>query len=174
MALVGAVLVLGSLSVWPMAQPMSEAALKADFLFNFAKFAEWPEEVLSPTAPIVLCVTAPDVGAALETVVTGRLLNQHPLVVSRVKLGESLRSCVILYAGKLDNRRTAQLAATLGGASVLTVGDAQGFAESGGMIAFLEADGRIRFAVNLGAVERTRIRLSAKLLALATIVGGDR
>jgi hypothetical protein len=151
---------------------MSEARLKAEFLFNFAKFTEWPEDVLSPTSPIVLCVTDAEVGTALDAVVTGRLLNQHPLIVSRVKIDDSLRPCVILYAGKLDRRRIVQMTVSLGGASVLTVGDAEAFVQSGGMIGFFEADGRIRFAINPEAVERRRMKLSAQLLKLAKIVKG--
>ncbi len=149
---------------------MSEAALKAEFLFNFAKFTEWPEDVLPPAAPIVLCVIDAGVGAALDTVVSGRSLNQHPLVVSRVKLDDTLRPCGILYAGKMDKRRVAQMTASLGAASVLTVGDAETFVDGGGMIGFFESEGRIRFAVNLDAVERCRMKLSAKLLALAKLV----
>jgi YfiR/HmsC-like len=171
MALVAVVLI-GAGTIRMLAQAMPESALKAEFLFAFAKYTEWPEDVLTPTAPIVLCVVDAEVGTALEAVVTGRLLNQHPVIVSRVKLDDSLRPCVILYAGKLDKRRTVQMTTALGTASVLTVGDAEAFAESGGMIGFFEADGHMKFAINLEAVERRRIRLSAQLLKIAKIVKG--
>jgi len=170
MALVALVLI-GAGTIRTPAQ-MSESALKAEFLFAFAKYAEWPEDVLSPTAPIVLCVADAEVGTALEGIATGRSVNQHPVIVSRVKLDDSLRPCILLYAGKFDKRRTVQMATTLGTASVLTVGDAQAFAESGGMIGFFEVDGLMKFAINLDAVERRRIRLSAQLLKIAKIVKG--
>ena len=158
-----------SLGPRPHAQVASEPALKAAFLLNFAKFTDWPEDLLAPTAPIVLCVTEAEAESALQGTVAGRTINQHPLTVTRVKL-DSARACAILYAGKLDRRKTSQLAATLTGASVLTVGDEEEFAMSGGMIGFFEEDGRMRFAVNLAAVERTRLRLSARLLTLAKII----
>jgi hypothetical protein len=88
----------------------------------------------------------------------------------RIKLDESVRGCALLYTGKLDEKRTSQLVSTLGGASVLTVGDAQDFAARGGMIGFFVDDGRMRFAINRGAVQRTRLKLSAQLLTLAKIV----
>ena len=113
-----------------------------------------------------------DVGAALDTVVSGRSLNEHPLIVTRVKLNDSLRSCVILYAGKLDKRKTTEMTTSLGAASVLTVGDAEAFVASGGMIGFFEADGRLKFAINLDAVVRRRMKLSAHVLKLAKIVKG--
>ncbi len=168
-AVVLAVVIWGALGLRLYAQAASEPALKAAFLLNFAKFTDWPEDLLAPTAPIVLCVTDGDVESALVATIVGRTINQHPLAVSRVKL-DAAKACAILYAGKLDRKRTAQLAAALSGANVLTVGDEEEFAASGGMIGFFEADGRMRFAVNLAAVERTRLRLSAKLLTLAKIM----
>ena len=169
-ACVVALLLVGSiLAARPRAQTVAEPALKAAFLFNFAKFTDWPEDLLAPTAPIVLCVTDAEVGSALESTVSGRTINQHPLTVNRVNL-DAVRTCTILYAGKLDRHKTSQLAARLAGSNVLTVGDDQAFAASGGMIGLFEDDGRMRFAVNLVAVERTRLRLSAKLLTLAKIV----
>lgn len=153
-------------------QGMPETELKAEFLFNFAKFTEWPGDILPATAPIVICVTDADVATALEAVVTNRLLGQHPIVVGRVRLSDALNPCAILYVGKLDKRKTAELAAGLAAVSVLTVGDAEAFVESGGMVGFFEAGGRMRFAINPDTVERQRMKLSAKLLALAKIVKG--
>ena len=87
-----------------------------------------------------------------------------------MNLDEPVRGCAVLYASKLDERRTLQLIAGLAGASVLTVGDAQDFAARGGMIGLFVDDGRMRFAINRGAVQRTRLKLSAQLLTLAKIV----
>lgn len=154
----------------PAAQGVAEPALKAAFLLNFTKFTEWPDDVLSPSAPIVLCVTDAEVAAALDGLVAGRSVNQHALTLRRVKLDESVRACALLYASKLDEKRTSQLVTVLGTASVLTVGDARDFATRGGMIGLYLDDGRMRFAVNRDAVTRTRLRLSAQLLTLAKIV----
>jgi hypothetical protein len=151
------------------AQGASAPELKAAFLLNFARFTDWPEDTVAPTGPIVFCVTDAEVESALEGSITGLTINQHPITVSRVKL-DAPRACGVLYAGKLDRRRTEQLVELLSGANVLTVGDDESFAKSGGMIAFVEAAGRMRFAINLAAVERTRLHLSAKLLTLATII----
>jgi hypothetical protein len=166
---VGLVFWASTLGLRMQAEGASPPALKAAFLLNFAKFTDWPEDIVAPTAPIVFCVIAPEMESALDGAIAGLSINQHPVTVSRVKL-DAPRPCEILYAGKLDRRRTEQLVTVLSGANVLTVGDDESFAKDGGMIAFVEARGRMRFAVNLTAVERTRLRLSAKLLTLATII----
>jgi hypothetical protein len=152
------------------AQAVAEPALKAAFLLNFTKFTDWPEDELAPAAPMVLCVADAEVATALDSLVAGRSVNQHALALRRLKLDEPIRGCAVLYASKLDERRTLQLVAGLAGASVLTVGDAQDFAARGGMIGLFVDDGRMRFAINRNAVQRTRLKLSAQLLTLAKIV----
>ncbi|HYN08855.1 MAG TPA: YfiR family protein [Vicinamibacterales bacterium] len=154
------------------AQGVAEPQLKAAFLFNFVKFATWPEDLLPAGAPIVLCATDDDIAASLESLVAGRSVDSHALVVKRVKLNASARGCAVLYAGRIDQRRAKELFTALDGTSVLTVGDAEDFATAGGMIGLFVDGGRMRFAINIGAVERTQVRLSAQLLNLAKIIKG--
>jgi hypothetical protein len=152
------------------APSMEEPAVKAGFLFNFARFADWPPDQLPPNAPISMCVIDPAVASALEALAAGKSIGPHPLKVTRVKLNESIRTCMILYAGKLDSKKHAQLITLLAGATTLTVGDAEDFAVRGGMIGLFVDGGRMRFAVNREAVLRTRITLSSQLLNYAKLV----
>ena len=79
----------------------------------------------------------------------------------------------LLYVGRLDRRRTAQLGVAVQGASVLTVGDDEAFATGGGVIGLYVDGDRLRFAINPASAERQRLRLSAKLLSLAKLVKGE-
>ena len=65
-----------------------------------------------------------------------------------------------------------QIIASLQGASVLTVGDLDGFLDEGGMIQFLTENDRVRFAINANAAGRAKLKISSKLLSLARVVGG--
>lgn len=149
---------------------MSEPAVKAGLLFNFGKFAEWPPDQLAPTAPMSVCVLDPAVASEFETIATGKSIGQHAVKLSRVKLDESIRTCTILYVGKLDSKKQDQLITLLAGTSTLTVGDAEDFALRGGMIALYVDQGKMKFAVNRDAVQRTRITLSSQLLTFAKLV----
>ena len=153
-------------------QTVTEPDLRAAFLFNFVKFATWPDDALPAGAPIVLCATDESVASALEAQVAGRTVNERALIVKRVQPTASARGCSVLYAGRIDQRRAKELFTALHGTSVLTVGEAEDFAMAGGMIGLFVADGRMRFTVNLGAVERTRLRLSSQVLNLAKIIKG--
>jgi hypothetical protein len=152
------------------AQAVSESALKAAFLYNFAKFTEWPEDRLPPAAALDFCVVDAPVADALQSTVAGHSIGQHPLVVTRVKITDALRTCELLYAGTLDAKSMDQLLTAVGGANVLSVGDSVRFIETGGVVRLFSAGGQIRFAINVDAAGRAKLRLSSQLLALATIV----
>jgi len=169
-----ALMVVVCASVAAPAETASVPALKAAFIYNFAKFAEWQPAVLPDGAPLVLCVADDSkVARALEEATAGRDTAGHSLLVRRVELEGPVRSCHLLYAGGLDERSAAQLVETLKGASVLSVSDFGTFAQLGGSAHLFVEDGRMRFAVNLDAVSRTGVRLSSRLLSLALIVKDD-
>lgn len=152
-------------------QTVTAPAVKAGFLYNFAKFAEWPSDVLPPGAPLVLCVIE-DVGvtAALEETATRRTVEGHPVVVRKVEADGPVRTCHLLYVDRPDPKTASALIARLSGASVLSVGGQDGFAQLGGVAHLFVDNDRMRFAVNVEAAQRQRVKLSSRLLSLAVIV----
>jgi hypothetical protein len=153
------------------ADTASAPEVKAAFLYNFAKFAEWPADVLPAGAPIVFCI-ADDrkLAEALDEATAGRDAGGHPLLVRRTDLDGPVRSCHVLYAGGLDDRGAVELVRSLEGSAVLSVSDHGTFANFGGVMHLFVQDGRMRFAVNVDASARQRLRLSSHLLSLALIV----
>lgn len=59
---------------------------------------------------------------------------------------------------------------TLKRSSVLVAGESDGFAQRGGCIQFYLEDNKVRFSINVDALQRARLTVSSKLLALAHIV----
>ena len=156
------------------AQSATAPALKAAFLYNFAKFTEWPPDVLPPGAPIQLCVAGePNVTSALEEATKGREVEGHRIEVRNRDAKGPFNSCHVLYLEALDGKRAAELLERLKGTPVLSVSDFERFAQIGGGTQFFVEDGRMRFAVNLEATQRSKLRLSSKLLSLAKIVKDD-
>jgi hypothetical protein len=158
------------------AQAPTEPALRAAFLYNFAKFTDWPADRLPPGAPIEFCVAEAAVADALQALVAGRSIGDHHVAVSRIKLDSGLGTCVVLYTGEPNAKRIADLLAPLAGSSVLSVGDSPQFIAVGGIVRLFMNAGQMRFAINVEAADRAKLHLSSQLLALATIVrdGADR
>jgi hypothetical protein len=152
------------------AQGISAPELKAAFLANFSNFTEWPEGALPPGQSFVYCVLDDKAVAAALTVILGHPGQTLQPWVRVVKIEPSIRSCQVLYVGKLDGKQSTQVFDILKDSPVFTVGDAEHFAESGGIAQFMLADGRMRFAINVAAAKRAHLVLSSKLLSLATLV----
>ena len=156
------------------AAPVSAPELKAAFLFNFARFTEWPADVVPAQAPISLCVVGdPELAQSLSRAMQGKVIDGHPLVFARTADDAALRRCQLVYAGGIDERRARQLLEAVKDIPVLTVSDLAVFTEIGGTARlFMEGD-RMRIVVNVDAAQRARLRISAQLLNLAKIVKDD-
>jgi hypothetical protein len=153
------------------AQNVTESSLKAAFIYSFAKFTEWPPDVLPPTATFSACVLGDShIREALERAVKDRLLSGRVISVSEVQLAGSLRSCHLLYVSGVTAAQVTAMVAALKGAPVLTISDLDGFAQGGGIAQMFVENGKMRFDINLEVARRSRLQLSSKLLALAAHV----
>lgn len=161
------------LPVSAMAQ-VDEYRVKAAFLYNFAKFVDWPAQAFkTPTAPIVICVLGPSpFGNTLQQTISGRVAAGRSFTVRQLSDPALSTSCQILFVSSSQCKQFRQISARLKGAGVLSVGEVEGFTAEGGIINFKVEDGRVRFAINVAAADYADIRISAKLLSLATVVQG--
>jgi hypothetical protein len=147
--------------------------VKAAYLFNFVKFVEWPEEAFAdPLAPIVIGIVGDDpFGDALPQVVLGKTVQGRDLIIRKYRAGEDLRGSHILFISASEKKRLPQIFSSLHGSCVLTVADIDGFLEEGGMILLFSEGSRVRFAINVDAVNQAKLKVSSKLLSLARGVG---
>jgi hypothetical protein len=153
------------------AEVVGATALKAAFLYNFAKFAEWPSDVLRPGDKLRLCVVGDNaVASALEQTINGRGVDNHELTVEIVKVDGPILLCHLLYVSGLDATRARHLLDAVNGTSIFTVSDGDRFAAMGGVAQLVEENGRMRFVINVDAGLRAKLKISSKLLSLATII----
>lgn len=153
------------------AQDVTEPALKAAFIYNFAKFTEWPAEVMLAAEPLTLCVIGDAaIGDALKRVVKDRTLAGHSIgVLQTGPGGPPRRGCHLVYVSGMTATQAATLLAGLGDAPVLTISELDGFTQLGGIAQFFFQNGRLRFNVHLESARRARLQISSRLLALAVI-----
>jgi len=143
-----------------------EQRVKAAFLYQFAGYVEWPPNSFpQPTTPISIAVMGADtVAAELSQVVTGRTIGGRSVTVKRVKPGESLAGVHILFVGRAESARLGQLAAPK---AMLTVTETDGALTHGSMINFVLVERRVRFEIALDSAEKSGLKLSSRLLAVA-------
>lgn len=175
LALAGALLN-GGLGLHMHAQTANEYQVKAAFLYNFAKFVEWSPETFSQSdAAFVIGVLGDDpFGAALDQTIHGKSINGRQFIIKRLKWGQHLRDCQLLFICSSERNRLAQILESIKGASVLTVSELNNFCQQGGMISFILEENKVRFVINTDVAEQARLRISSKLLVLAKAVLGER
>ncbi len=149
-----------------------EQQVKAAFIYNFAKFVEWPAHRFPTTnAPVVIGVLGQSsINPALDEVIRGRNINGHPLSLCAVSTPDAARNTHILVCTGADDDLLGQVLPALGGAGVLTVGESDRFDQPNGVIRFLLEGDKVRFEINMQAAEATGIRISAQLQKLAKFV----
>jgi len=153
------------------AGPDKEHRIQAVFLFNFAQFVDWPESAFrGPKDPLVVGILGDDpFDDFLDEVVKGESVRDHPIVVKRFKRLEDITDCHVLFIGANEAARLDGLVASLKDRKILTVGESRDFLQQGGMIRFVEEDGKVRFKINLEAVQGADLSVSSKLLKVAQV-----
>lgn len=150
----------------------SEHQVKAAFLYNFANFVEWPDDVLGPAgAPLRVCVVGADpFGGALDDAFRGQIVHERQVRISRGPTIAAVGRCHILFLSQSEQGRWPDLLKELRGTATLTVADGAPLVRQGGMVSFVIEAKRVRFEINRAAAEHAGLRISSKLLALARIV----
>ena len=145
--------------------------VKAAFLFNFAKFVEWPPQAFqSAGQPIAICVLGQDpFGSSLDEVVQGKAIGNRKFVVLEISSAKQCGKCHILFVSASQRKRLRADLAEIQGCCALTVGETEEFIDSGGMINLRVQDTHVHMEIDRYAAERAGLRISSKLLSLAEI-----
>jgi hypothetical protein len=146
--------------------------VKAAFLFNFAKFIEWsPGAFATPRSPFVVCVLGQDpFGNVLDDTLQGKTIGDRAFTVQRLKDKADVRHCQMVFVSSPESAHLSEIVESSRGAHVLLAGESNGFAASGGTIEFTLEDNHVHFTINTDAANRSGLKFSSKLLALAKIV----
>ena len=153
-------------------RPPDEYQVKAAFLYNFAKFVEWPVEVFeNPAEHLMICVLGEDpFGRAIDDVVSGKKIEGHALTIQRISDAHKARGCRMLFVSSSEPKSVLSVLGALNESAILTVGESDSPTASGMIINFILEGGKIRFSINTAAAEREKLRFSSRLLSLAILV----
>ncbi|MDY6971927.1 MAG: YfiR family protein [Thermodesulfobacteriota bacterium] len=148
-----------------------EYLIKAAFIYNFAKFVEWPDKAFAgKETPITLCILGRDpFGKAIESI-RGEMIRGRRLVIKVAEELEDLGKCHILFVSRSEKMELDRIFAWIERWNVLTVAAMRGFAEEGGIINFFTSGKKTRFEINISAAERAGLKISSRLLRLAVII----
>ncbi len=144
---------------------ISEYTVKAAFIYNFARFTQWPDE----SDELLICVYGRDpFGDSIDTL-SGKQVQDRTIKVIKTKLIEEVKSCHIVFLNIIppERRLFAGALQAIKGSHVLTIADAKNVVDFGVMIGLKFDNDKIAFDVNHTIAKASDIEISAKLLRLA-------
>jgi hypothetical protein len=144
----------------------TESQIKAAFLYNFAKFIEWPDN----TGMLNLCILGEDRFGKDIDAIEGKAAAGKTLTVRRIKSAQDIKQCRMLFIASPESERLSGILTAAQGLNILTVGDTAGYAEQGVIINFYTEQNKVRFEINKDAAARSGLKISSKLFSLARIV----
>jgi hypothetical protein len=148
-----------------------EYQVKAAYLYNFAKFVEWPPDAFtSADGPIGICILGQNpFGTMLEKTVSGKVVANRTFIVLQNPDAQHLSQCHIVFISASERKHSLALLEGLKNKRILTIIETDGVSWDGGVIGLSLKDGRVRIEIDPAAAERAGLRISSKLLSLAEI-----
>lgn len=154
------------------AQIVEPSQVEAAYLYNFAKFVEWPPATFpDPAGPAMICVVGDQrVSAVLTQAVVGKKVNGRPVEVREPQSSKEFKLCHILFIAFTDKEHIGETLKGLRGLGVLTVGQSDQFIALGGMINLTLKNSRIELEIDPEASDAVGLKISSRLLVVARLV----
>lgn len=153
----------------------TEDEIKAEYLFKFNDYIQWPAGTFDKSPTFAICVVADESFTRLVAdVLHDRRVRDKPIVLRRPETANVARQCQVLYLSRAELARSDWLVEVLEAQPVLLVSDSPDFLERGGTIALVLENNRMRFDISLPAAKRSGLNIDSRLLRSArrVIEGG--
>lgn len=155
------------------APSLPEYALKAEFIERFTRFIEWPagSPASDQSAPFVIGLFGRSpLRPHLERLADSRRIKGRPVVVEEVGRLDEIDACHVLFIPRSQAPSLAKIVSRTARLPVLTVGDTDGFAETGVILNFFVEEDRLRFEINERAAHSSGLKIGAPLFQLARVI----
>lgn len=168
------ILVAVSLAVAAPPKRVEETALKAEYLFRFPLYVDWPEDALDSSHRSFRLGIVGDtpIAQALQQRVASGSIKDRPVELLSITSTDQLAGCHMVFIAAAAELPLRDLLAETANRPILTVSESEGFGELGVLINLYLADDSVRFEINQDAVRRSGLELRSKLYRVARIIGG--
>jgi len=148
---------------------VDEYRVKAAFLYKFGSYIEWPSGSFAraDSAVTIGVMGADALAEELTQIVAGRNVNGRPVRVRKLRPGDPIASLHVLFVGRGEGGRLAEILAAARGQALLTVTESEGGLELGSMINFVVVEDKVRFDIAPPPSESSNLKISARLLGVA-------
>lgn len=144
--------------------------VKTRFFSIFSEHCKWPTQssVATPGAPFTIGAFEENdvISYLIETTKTRTIAGKKAkiLIISDDK---DTQQCNLLYIAETSEKRFQKILETIDNLPILTISDAPGSAEKGGMIEMFIIKNKMHYIVNLTAVRKNGLLLDSTILKYA-------
>ena len=143
-----------------------------EMMRKFAEFVRWPD-ALAPqqTMQVRVCIYG-EMPMQEFSAIFSKTSASNPIkfMLSAVGQPGDAAGCHMLFIAASRASQVDAALSALAGKPVLTVSDAPGFAEKGGMIGFNIINGKVRYDINNTVFAPSQLKVDAQLLEIANKV----
>jgi hypothetical protein len=151
------------------ADSTDEEDLKISYILKFPQFVEWPKSSLPDAdGTFDICVVSGDELTSISEALDGKQIRLKRIVVMDARRTNSIANCRVLYIGKSESWRVRSILAQIGDKPILTISDAENFAQEGGIVGLVKRDNHLKFEINLKRAKQAGLYIPAQLAQLAT------
>lgn len=150
------------------AEKTDSRSLIAALSYNFAKYASWPEHVVT-SETVEICYFSTRLKKSFDAL-QEKPIYDKPVSVRQLSRIEQSDACHLVFVDNSERDMIQRLFVHLADRPVLTVSDIAGFIDEGGMIEIVKFNNKFRFKVNMKQLEKARLKMSSQVLKLAVDV----
>ena len=147
-----------------------EYEVKAAFIYNLAKFVEWPGKSLDNISTLTLYIIGDDPFGTDMDAIRDKLIKGKRIVIKQIDSPDALKNAGILFISSSEKEQLPDIMKDISGLPILTVGDTKSFAQRGVMVNFYLENNKIRFEINLEAANLAGLKISSNFLRMGTII----
>lgn len=152
------------------AQSLEEQTVLTALALNIVRFTTWPTEAKIEDS-IKFCVIGDNTVQQSFIGIEQKMIGEKKLQFINLSRLRNFEACDVLYISELQQNILLQVFAEIKKRPLLTIGTGYDFAEQGGMVGLENVNGKITLNVNLPVTRESNLKISARLLKLANIIG---
>lgn len=144
--------------------------VQSGLIYHFTKYVEWPANMRSGNF-VIAVVGKTDITKFLKALASSKMAGTQKIVVKEFKSINDITKCHIIYLPKSEYKDFS-IAVTKGiSFNSLLITEKSGLGKKGACINFIIDGGKPKFEVNKSAIQKAKLKINDKLVALGVVVG---
>ncbi len=142
-----------------------QSMFKALFMFNFAKYIEWPTHS-SQDEFIIGIYGNDDIVPELKKLANSKKVNNRSIIVKSVKSPSEVANAQLFFIPESKSDKIEEVTSFFKGKSTLIISDKKGACSNGSAINYILQEGKLKYEICRKNIEYHKLKVDQKLISL--------